>query len=198
MVAKQGVSMSGLFTLDEYKTRAAILLKNLRSDDSIKAEVAALRFQILPYLADSSPQAILEKRETIKLKHALTVLALENQFDTWADLKRNVEYNDKRIAFRNRNFTSLCPRRCWGVMSNWEVRYEDALDTLQQRGGYLLPYKQQFFVCQEAYIEKLGLDPDDIDWELIGWNWVKPADSEAWERLNEKLEAVEAKQRQGF
>jgi hypothetical protein len=186
---QQGVVMATNFQflpLEEYKNRASILLKHLRSDDAAKVSEAAKRFQILPFLAEESP-------ERIKLKHALTVLAMENGFDTWADLKRNVEYNDKRNAFMNRNFTALCPKRCWGVLSNWEVRYEDALEDLQERGGYLLPYKQQFFVCQEAYIERLGLDPDDIDWELIGWNWVKPANIEAWERLNEKLEALDAK-----
>jgi hypothetical protein len=187
---QQGVVMAGLYLpLDEYKTRAAILLKHLRSDDKTKIEEAIQRFQILPFLAELSVQEL--SNSAIKLKHALTVLAVENGFDTWADFKRNVEYNDKVTAFRNRNYTSLCPKRCWGIMSNWEVRYEDALDTLEQRGGYLLPYKQQFFVCEEAYIETLGLDPHDIDWELIGWNWVKPANIEAWERLNEKLEALE-------
>jgi hypothetical protein len=184
---QQGVVMVTNFQflpLEEYKNRASILLKNLRSDDAAKVKEASERFQILPFLAAQAP-------ETIKLKHALTVLALENGFDTWADLKRNVEYNDKRTAFRNRNYTALCPKHCWGIMSNWEVSYEAALDTLQERGGYLLPYKQQFFVCEEAYIETLGLDPHDMDWELIGWNWVKPANMEAWERLNDKLEKLD-------
>jgi hypothetical protein len=184
--------MTGLLPLDEYKTRAAILLKNLRSDDKSKAEEAALRFQILPFLAGLSPQTLL--RATLKLKHALTVLALENGFDTWADLKRNVEYNDKRIAFRNRSYTSLYPKRVsMGFVNEWHAQYDEALAALQEIGGYLLPYKSHYFIVQDLYIEALGLDPDDMDWELIGWNWVKPADTEAWERLNEKLEMLETK-----
>ena len=57
-------------------------------------------------------------------------------------------------------------------------------------GGYLLPYKNDFFVCQRAYIQTLGLDPDDPDWEQIGFDWVKPANQDAINRLKEKLEKL--------
>lgn len=186
--------MSGLLPLDEYKTRAAILLKNLRSDDKAKAEEAASRFQILPMFVESSVDDIVQQNASIKLKHALTVQAYENKFDTWADLKHNIEYNDKKLMFRNRNYTALHPERCSrGFINEWHAHYDEALAALKEIGGYLLPYKKQYFIVQELYIERLGLDPHDMDWELIGWNWVKPANLEAWERLNKKLEAVEAK-----
>ena len=35
-------------------------------------------------------------------------------------------------------------------------------------------------------IRELGLDPDDPDWERIGWDWVEPHDPQARERLLEK------------
>jgi hypothetical protein len=31
-----------------------------------------------------------------------------------------------------------------------------------------------------------GLDPEDADWARIGWDWVRPSEKAAWERLNEK------------
>lgn len=41
-------------------------------------------------------------------------------------------------------------------------------------------------MTQSEGIRELGLDPDDPDWERIEWDWVRPKDSEAWERLREK------------
>ena len=53
--------------LDEYKTQASLLLKQLRSDNAQKALESALRFQQLPHLADKSTIEIV-KSEQIKLK----------------------------------------------------------------------------------------------------------------------------------
>jgi hypothetical protein len=72
------------------------------------------------------------------------------------------------------------------VLSRWFTTYEEARTSLDLEGGYLLPYRKQFFVTTGAAIEELGLDPADPDWALIGWDWVRPADPEAWERLMEK------------
>jgi hypothetical protein len=72
------------------------------------------------------------------------------------------------------------------VLSRWFTTYEDAKASLDAEGGYLLPFKNQFFVTQSEAIRELGLDPDDPDWERIGWDWVRPKDGEAWERLKER------------
>ncbi len=72
------------------------------------------------------------------------------------------------------------------VLSRWFTTYEEARATLEAGGGYLLPYGKQFFVTASAAIEELGLDPTDPDWARIGWDWVRPAESQAWERLREK------------
>jgi hypothetical protein len=72
------------------------------------------------------------------------------------------------------------------VLNNWFTNYEEARAALDSQGGYLLPYKSQFFVTQSEGIRELGLDPDDPDWALIGWDWVRPQDSQARERLKEK------------
>jgi hypothetical protein len=75
-------------------------------------------------------------------------------------------------------------------MLEWHARYEIADSELGRYGGYLLPYKNQFFICDAEYISTLGLNPDDPDWELIGWNWVQPKDQSAWQRLDSKLHAI--------
>ena len=72
------------------------------------------------------------------------------------------------------------------VLSRWFTSYEEARESLESEGGYLLPFRHQFFVTTSAAIEELGLDPEDPDWQRIGWDWACPADREAWERLMRK------------
>jgi hypothetical protein len=73
-------------------------------------------------------------------------------------------------------------------LNRWFRTYEEARASLESEGGYLLPYANQFFVTVDGAIRELGLDPQDPDWARIGWDWVQPADLEAWERLKEKRE----------
>lgn len=72
------------------------------------------------------------------------------------------------------------------VLSRWFTTYEEARASLELEGGYLLPNGRHFFVTASAAIQELGLDPDDPDWNRIGWDWVRPRDPAAWERLKEK------------
>ena len=167
--------------LEEYKTQASLLLKQLHAHDAD----AIRRFEQLPHPITDISQ--------VQLKHALHVIALEHQFDTWADFKKHLDRKEKLRLYREtRNqFTPLYPPRCRAFINEWHVDYEIASLELGRTGGYLLPYKNQYFICQAAYISTLGLDPDDPDWALIGWNWIKPANQEAWERLNHQLQEIE-------
>lgn len=72
------------------------------------------------------------------------------------------------------------------ILNRWFRNYTEARASLEAEGGYLLPYKNHFFVTLTEGIRDLGLDPEDPDWERIGWDWVQPKDREAWERLKEK------------
>jgi len=74
------------------------------------------------------------------------------------------------------------------VVSRWFTTYGEARASLDSHGGYLLPFKKQFFVTLPEGVRELGLDPRDPDWERIGWDWVRPADPDAWARLREKRE----------
>lgn len=74
------------------------------------------------------------------------------------------------------------------ILSRWFASYEQARSSLESEGGYLLPYKAQYFITTSEGIRELGLDPADPDWELIGWDWVRPRNEEAWKRLIEKRE----------
>ena len=68
-------------------------------------------------------------------------------------------------------------------LSHWFPRYEEAREFLDAEGGYLFPYEHQYFVTTAEAVRALGLDPADPDWERIGFDWVRPADAEAFERL---------------
>ena len=172
--------------LDEYKTQAVLLLKQLRSDDSQLSLKAAERFQQLPHLTDITIAEIAAS-DQIKLKHALNVIALEHNYGNWSDFKQHLERKENFRAKLKDQYTLVYPQRCSHIMNGWHPNYESAKDELKEIGGYLFPYRNQFFICDTGYIRVLGLDPYDPDWKLIGWDWVQPADQAAWERLNAKL-----------
>ena len=77
------------------------------------------------------------------------------------------------------------------ILNRWFTTYEAARASRESEGGYLLPYRNQYFVTLAEGVRELGLDPDDPDWARIGWDWVRPADAQAWERLKEKRELAE-------
>ena len=71
-------------------------------------------------------------------------------------------------------------------LNRWFPNYEAARRSLESEGGFLLPYKHHFYVCEAGAISAMGLDPEDPDWERIGRDCARPADSEAYRRLREK------------
>jgi hypothetical protein len=71
-------------------------------------------------------------------------------------------------------------------LNRWFSNYPDARKSLGSDGGFLLPYKQHFYVCEAGAIRAMGLEPDDPDWEKIGWDCAQPLDMPAYLRLHEK------------
>lgn len=78
-------------------------------------------------------------------------------------------------------------------LNRWFANYEEARASREGEGGYLLPYRRQFFVCEAEAIRALGLDPGDADWQRVGWDCARPADAQAYERLREKRERADAR-----
>jgi hypothetical protein len=74
------------------------------------------------------------------------------------------------------------------IVSRWFTTYEDARRSLDEEGGYLFPYRGQFYVTFREGVRELGLNPDDPDWALIGYDWVEPHDTDAWNRLRDQRE----------
>lgn len=79
-------------------------------------------------------------------------------------------------------------------LNRWFSNYADARQSLEDDGGFLLPYKHHFYVCEADVISALGLDSDDPDWVLVGRDCAKPLDMHACLRLQAKrLKAIQSK-----
>lgn len=75
-------------------------------------------------------------------------------------------------------------------LNRWFADYDKARESLDREGGYLFPYQKHFFVCRADVVTALGLDPDDSDWEKIGYDCARPNDTAAFERLHQKRERI--------
>lgn len=154
--------------LEEFKIRASLLLKALNGDDGQKKARASERWQ-----------RHFEVPHHPRRKQALQVVALENGFGSWAELKAH---------FEPQTGITLCPRGSAGFLNEWHNSYDQASAARQRSDGYLLLHGRHFFVCSRSYIESvLGLDPDDPDWERMGKDWARPRDPQARERLAQSL-----------
>ncbi|MDO8955065.1 MAG: hypothetical protein Q7V63_09495 [Gammaproteobacteria bacterium] len=169
------------FNLTESKIRASIVLKALRSEDSMQSNPAITRFQALPEFAECSAAAI---QEQVRRKHALALIAKEAGFSSWNEFKLSSEASILAI------FTEI---KASAFLNKWFSNYDQAKIEQMKSGGYLLPYNSQCFICEADYIKHIGLNPNDPDWKLMAWDWVKPADSEARERQYKKFLAIHKK-----
>ena len=124
------------FSVDECKVQASVLLKSLHSHDRSTSQKAAMRFQRLPEFGKFSHEEILQA--DMKRKHALSNIALENDFTSWADLKYQLPF------IRG------------GFLNQWSANYAEAKSYQQENGGFILPFKNQFFICEADYVNNLG------------------------------------------
>ena len=139
---------------------------------------AVARAQQLPELR-GEPASLASR---IKRRHCLTVIARELGFQGWQHavaVLRGIESRDFG--------TLLYPKGAEVHWNIWSASYAEARAIREQHGGYLLAYRRHFFITDRHFIETLGLDPGDPDWQLIGRDWVRPARLDARERLYGKL-----------
>jgi len=161
-------------SIEEYKIQASILLKKLNSDNKTIVENAIKRFQCLPEFQKLSSKEI---KEAVKRKHSLAVIALEKGFSYWGDLKSHCQQLISETFVQD---------YAGGFLNAWFANYKQAKAHQKKSGGFLLPYKKQFFICDADYINWLGLNAEDADWKAVDFDWVKPASQKAWQRLYAK------------
>ncbi|MCH9650128.1 MAG: hypothetical protein K0U98_17965 [Deltaproteobacteria bacterium] len=116
--------------------------------------------------------------ETTQRRHCLAVVAQELGFSGWSQASA-VLAGQETEDFG----TLLYPKGAFAHSNIWSASYGEAARIREETGGYLLVYRRQFFIVDQHFIETLGLDPKHPDWEGIGWDWARPRDSEARQRL---------------
>jgi hypothetical protein len=166
----------------ELKTRAEILHRRIQNNDHRAVE----RLRVLPQFRRASYEHLAAAARTIQRRDCLTVIAAELGFASWPEAKTAIA-GDAHIE----NFgTMLYPgHRVAGHLNRWYKTYAEAAAMRAESGGYLLGYKRQFVVVDQYFIESLGLDPADPDWEALGFDWVQPKNIAARSRLYAKLVA---------
>jgi hypothetical protein len=167
----------------ELKTRAELLQRRLAAG----SEEARRRLRALPELARANADALAAAAPGIRRKHCLSVVAREHGFTTWEHARRVLEGWGREPDFG----TLMYGPQGFGTLNVWFADYDEARAHLDEaRGGgqrpYLLAYRRQFFVADRGFVEALGLDPDDADWEAIDCDWVRPRNPMARRRLYQK------------
>jgi hypothetical protein len=166
--------------VDELKTRAAILHKRVAA-----GEAAVLpRLRALPEFGKADAATLEDRAPGMRLKHCLAVVAREHGFQSW-DHALRVFRGD---ATERNCGTLLYDASVRGTLNVWFARYEEArahLDEVRRARGehYLLSYQTQFFVVDRHFIEALGWDPADPDWQKLDFDWARPRDPAARRRL---------------
>ena len=161
--------------LDELKHGARILQRQAQSHDGTALE----RLRALPELSKLDDAALAAE---VQRRHCLAVVARELGFAGWPQASAVLGGDTVE------DFGTLLWRPALSVFSNiWSAHYDEARRLREETGGYLLVYRKHFFIVDRYYVEALGLDPDDADWERLGRDWARPADPEARERLYARL-----------
>jgi hypothetical protein len=171
----------------ELKVRAEMLQRRARAGEPD----AIARLRVLPELKPKDDAAVLTIAREIQRKHCLAAVARELGFTSFMHAKRVLEGDARETNFGKMLYGD------WGArLNHWFAAYEEAREFLEsahtaatsrEDQKYLLAYQKHFFIVDRYFIEALGLDPDDADWEAMGWNWVKPKSREARTRLYAKL-----------
>ncbi|HVX41537.1 MAG TPA: hypothetical protein VHB25_18405 [Gemmatimonadaceae bacterium] len=175
----------------EAKIRASILHKQLRSTDPVVARAAARRFCRLSSLSTKGTDALIAEPDLVRHAHALTVIAVEDGYDSWSALLASARAEDAATPTGPSVDTErFFLRKMSAFWNRWFTTYAEARESLEQVGGYLFPFRDQFFVCEAGFVEALGADPADQDWARIGFDWIEPRDAAAYERLTRRLVAL--------
>ncbi len=174
--------------VDELKTQAAILHKRIAAGDV----GSRARMRRLNELAKHDDDAIADAAPSIQRKHCLAIVAREHGFASWEHAQRVLRGSEEQSDFG----ALLYDRESGGFLNVWFADYAEAREHLlaQRRDGktrYLLAFRRQFFVAEPQFIEALGMDPGDADWERLDFDWARPRDPLARRRLyGRRLQAL--------
>jgi hypothetical protein len=166
------------------KNEAEILLKHLHKGDP----QALTRFRTLE-LFQKPEMSLQDIQAGAQLKHSLLLIALDNGYDSWGALKAALDEKAENSPlaeiteqFYPKHFTTY-----WNI---WFANYRQAKKVLTEGKGYLLPYKHQFFICEEHFVDSIGIPHTMQEWKAIDRDWVHPKRVKEWIVLNEIYEKM--------
>lgn len=180
--------------LQRLRAHARILHRRVQQ----RQPAALSRASAASHRADARSRSLERDDGDFQRRHSLAVVASELGFSSWLHLVRvihpasTVREGGSTPAPRDAEApdfgTLMYPVQggpaFWNV---WSADYKEAQSIRAESGGYLLPYKRQFFVCDRYFIETLGSTAEDTDWDRIGRDWVDPAEAAAHARLTQRL-----------
>ena len=160
--------------IQELRVRAELLHHLVKRNDA-----RALR-RFRRFAAVSNPAEI-------RRRDCLALLATELGFENWPQAKRAL--SGEPVPDYG---TLLYPKRCGGHLNLWFRTHDEAAGVRQTRQGYLLGYRRVFVVVDRFFIESLGLEPNDPDWQTLHFDWTRDERSciSARARLYAKLVAM--------
>lgn len=75
--------------------------------------------------------------------------------------------------------------RCGFLLNEWFAALAPAREAhARQSGAFLLPYRRQFVVAQDAFVRELGLDPSHDAWSALRRDLAAGYGSAAWQALS--------------
>ena len=118
----------------------------------------------------------------IQLKEAFSIIAKTAGFNSWNEYKSSIE-NSYFLA-RGDKGSSL---------HLWFRNYEEAKEYLNENGGFLFQLEKDFVIVSEEDLIAFGVKPSDPDLLKVGNDFYKPEDTEAMERVLERLRSRTSK-----
>jgi hypothetical protein len=174
----------------ELKVRAELLHRGVEASDP----VALGRLRVLQEHRKADDQALQALAAGIQRKHCLAAVAREAGFSSWEHARRILEGDPAEADFGKLLYAAGAAAS-GAHLNHWFATYEEARvfhaeTSHAKERRYLLAYQRHFFVVDRHFIETLGFDPEDADWNAIGWDWARPLDAaslDARRRLYGKL-----------
>ncbi len=167
------------------KNEAELLLKHLQESGDSQAPALG-RFRRLESLATLSV-ADSKALDEVQLKHALTVIAVENGYESWVELKSAL-FEAAESSPMAESADQFFPKEkaLSAFWNNWFANYKKARLVHREAGGFLLPFRNQFFICESHFVDEIGLPSSLPEWKQIGFDWIHPEHTKAWLELNKR------------
>lgn len=133
----------------------------------------------------SLEQFALRSVDDLQLKHSLTIVSQQLGFIHWHHANAVLSGDNKTIEPLDMG-TFFYPSNCHGLTNEWFSDYKLAQTTLKNAKGrqWLLPYKKQFIVVGQSYIDEFNISPTlALLWNTVNHDMVSSYPSTAWDEL---------------